>query len=292
VIAAHPDLARGSELDPAQLRARREKLIARAAELLPRQPSAPQPGADLAAQLKQAMRQNAFGDLRFSGRDPVEMIDELRASWAEVGPMFDDEDRAQRARFDDIVQRVLDAAGVKARPDAGGDRAAREARGDERGGRRRRDRRGGEPAAGDDARDRMRASEEIAVIAAPIELEAERDARPAAAVAASVIDTPTAPSSIPISAHDAITVPVSVPQQPAPDAPDAPEALEVAEREPQAEQAEASAAVDEAEPGWDLGDEDPTASDKPDKPEVTTPSSSEMAGDGAVEGDGIDSGWD
>jgi hypothetical protein len=51
--------------------------------------------------------------------------------------------------------------------------------------------------------------------------------------------------------------------------------------------------AEEPDTGWDLGDEDPTAgSDKPDKPEITTPSSSEMAGDGAVEGDGLDTGWD
>jgi hypothetical protein len=50
---------------------------------------------------------------------------------------------------------------------------------------------------------------------------------------------------------------------------------------------------DELEPGWDLGDEDPTAgAASTDKPEVTTPSSAEMAGDGAVEGDGLDTGWD
>jgi hypothetical protein len=51
---------------------------------------------------------------------------------------------------------------------------------------------------------------------------------------------------------------------------------------------------DEAEPGWDLGDDDPTAAaaETPDKPEVSTPSSTEMAGDGAVEGDGLDTGWD
>ncbi|MBC7976932.1 MAG: hypothetical protein H7138_18305, partial [Myxococcales bacterium] len=52
-------------------------------------------------------------------------------------------------------------------------------------------------------------------------------------------------------------------------------------------------AAEELDGGWDLGDEDPTAaSDKPEPPEITTPSSSEMAGDGAVEGDGIDTGWD
>ena len=44
--------------------------------------------------------------------------------------------------------------------------------------------------------------------------------------------------------------------------------------------------MDEVDTGWDLGDDDPTA-----KPE--TPSSSEMAGDGATGGDGIDEpGWD
>ncbi|HZJ66061.1 MAG TPA: hypothetical protein VFD36_21290, partial [Kofleriaceae bacterium] len=55
----------------------------------------------------------------------------------------------------------------------------------------------------------------------------------------------------------------------------------------------APAELDDAESGWDLGDEDPTAgSDKPEAPQVTSPSSSEMAGDGATEGDGIDTGWD
>ena len=37
--------------------------------------------------------------------------------------------------------------------------------------------------------------------------------------------------------------------------------------------------LDEMDEGWDLGESDPTA---------TAPSSSEMAGDGSVEGDGLD----
>ena len=95
--------SRARELDPAALRSRREKLIAKAEELLPKQPRRGRRGAapgDIAAQLKQAMRTNAFGDLRFSGRDPVEVIDELRAQWVELGPILDDEDRAQVARFE------------------------------------------------------------------------------------------------------------------------------------------------------------------------------------------------
>jgi hypothetical protein len=305
VLEAHPDAVRGTELDPAQLRARREKLIARAVELLPKQAAAPEAGADLAAQLKRAMRQNAFGDLRFSGRDPVEVIDELRASWAESGPFLDDEDHQQQARFEDTAQRVLDAIGVKARATRD-DRPAREADdgGDRSGRRRRRDRRDAEPhaAPGDLLPGRMRASDEIAVIRPPIDPAFAFDSGPVVrldpepAVPASIASS--IPSSIPASAHDAITTPVATPPEAPPEAsPEAPAVPEpVGHRdEPSGSARGASAAPlpDEHDPGWDLGDEDPTAgTDKPEKPEVTTPSSSEMAGDGAVEGDGLDTGWD
>ncbi|HEV7555715.1 MAG TPA: DUF349 domain-containing protein, partial [Kofleriaceae bacterium] len=114
VIEKHPDQVAGTELDPAALRGRRDKLIAKAEDLLPKQPSAPAENLDVAAQLKAAMRQNAFGDLRFSGRDPVEVVDELRAQWGEAGPLLDDSDRAQETRFDEVVARVLEAAGAKA----------------------------------------------------------------------------------------------------------------------------------------------------------------------------------
>jgi len=256
VVTGHADLVRGTELDPAQLRVRRDKLIARATELLPRQAAAPGAGVGLAAQLKNAMRQNAFGDLRFSGRDPVEVIDELRASWAEAGPILDDDDRAQQARFDDTVQRVLDAAGARARPPR--EDRPRDAGDDGRAGRRRRrdrDRFGGDPAA-EAAPQRTRESGELA---------AESGA-------------PGVPAAFVVSPHDAITRPVAYPPPEPPEAPAVPGLADPA---------------DEADPGWDLGDEDPTASaEAPDKPEVTTPSSSEMAGDGAVEGDGLDTGWD
>jgi hypothetical protein len=42
--------------------------------------------------------------------------------------------------------------------------------------------------------------------------------------------------------------------------------------------------MDAVDDGWDMGDEDPTGG----KVEETTPSSNEMAGDGSVEGDGLD----
>jgi hypothetical protein len=263
VLAAHPDEIRGTELDPAQLRARRDKLIARAVELLPKAPAAPAAGADLATQLKNAMRHNAFGALRFSGRDPVEVIDELRASWAEVGPVVSDEDHAQQARFDDTVQRVLDAAGARPRPPR--DERPRDTDDDGRGGRRRRrDRRGGEPA---ESLADAGAEPSAPTGWAPDEI-ASRDAAEELGTAAAVAV---------ISPHDAVTRPVAT----LPPEPEAPEA------------GEPRGVPDDAESGWDLGDDDPTAAaEAPDKPEVSTPSSTEMAGDGAVEGEGLDTGWD
>ena len=46
---------------------------------------------------------------------------------------------------------------------------------------------------------------------------------------------------------------------------------------------EVAPSMDDLDSGWDMGDEDPTAS-KDDE----VPSSGEMAGDGSVEGDGLD----
>ena len=62
--------------------------------------------------------------------------------------------------------------------------------------------------------------------------------------------------------------------------------------------------IEEIDEGWDLGDDDPTATsdaaqaaaDKDaamERPQPDVPSASEMAGDGATGGDGIDEpGWD
>jgi hypothetical protein len=252
VIESNAEAVRGTELDPVALRNRRDKLIARAEELLPKQP-AQVSGDDIAAQLKNAMRANAFGDLRFSGRDPVEVIDDLRVQWIESGPILDEIDRSQQARFEDICEQVL---AVAKRPEP---TEQREERG-ERGGRRRRERRERQPAG---AASPTVAADTAAVVAAAAATES------AAAMAAPV----------PISPHDAITVPAKLPLSPLP-APPVP-------AEPQRAKTPSSAPpMDEVDEGWDLGDDDPTA-----KPE--TPSSSEMAGDGATGGDGIDEpGWD
>jgi hypothetical protein len=264
VIAAAPDAVKGTELDPTALRGRREKLIARAQELLPKTAAAPA-GADIAAQLKNAMRSNAFGDLRFSGRDPIEVIDELRAQWADAGPLLDDADRAQGAEFDAVAKQVLEAAGPRAE-----ERAERSDRGD----------RGDRGERGERRRRRERNSGElpIANVAAP------NAAAPAPAPAPVVAAAPV------IAATDTPTAPAKVPFEPLPPPP-VPVAAEPAAEAPRRPSMTTLPPLDDLDTGWDLGDDDPTASKTPET--TNTPSSSEMAGDGAPGGDGIDEpGWD
>ncbi len=296
VINSHPDAIKGTELDPTALRARRDKVIAKVEELLPKQApavTADAAPADIAAQLKQAMRSNAFGDLRFSGRDPIEVIDELRTQWIEAGPILDDADRAQQTRFDEATQRVLDAAGAQAKAD--GDR---EDRSDDRGRRRRRDERGADdggrrrdrrPAEQAQMSSRPAESLPVPAAAAPAPaapVSAVPEHRDVAAAAASVLGS--APVAIPQSVHDAITKPANYPIEPA--------------EPPRAKSVTSAPAIEEIDEGWDLGDSDPTATteaaqtaaDKDaamERPDI--PSSSEMAGDSATGGDGIDEpGWD
>ncbi len=109
VVTTHAEAVRGTELDPAQFRSAREKLIARALELMPKQ--APAPAGDVASQLKAAMGRNAFGDLRFSGRDPIEVLDDLKHEWNTVGPILDDADHALAERFEAAIGQVLEANG-------------------------------------------------------------------------------------------------------------------------------------------------------------------------------------
>ena len=145
VMTTHIDAVKGTELDPSALRAKREKLIARVEGLMPRQAVAPAAAGDggpsVAAQLKAAMGRNAFGDLRFSGRDPIEVLDDLKHEWNAVGPVFDDVDHELAQRFEATIARMLEANGRPARADEDG---AADPEGDGRR-RRRRDRR--EPAA-------------------------------------------------------------------------------------------------------------------------------------------------
>lgn len=245
VIEAHPDAVVGTELDPAALRNRRAKLIGKVEELLPKQPAAAGEGAgDLGAQLMQAMRANAFGDLRFSGRDPVEVVDELRAQWAFAGPLLDADDHAQAERFEIGCQRVRDAFH---RPDMPRDFDERDDNGRSR------------------RRRRSRNSNGVPIV----HTAGGTDAPPAAPQLTH--DAPTARATAPFT-------PMPPPPVPSGDAP-------VVTRTKTASIPMPMDALDEA---WDMPTDDPSAVGTPN-----VPSSSEMAGDGAAGGDGIDEpGWD
>jgi hypothetical protein len=286
LIANKFDAIKGTELDPTQLRAKREKLIGKAEELLPKVATPSEAPGDVAAQLKAAMRKNAFGDLRFSGRDPVEVVDELRASWTEIGPILDVEDRAQVDRFEQTIAKVLDAAGAKARYDEPAPRAERS-----EGAPRERRRRGERNAAQPPMSTEPSAIAEIVATAAAIprasELTAVPDAK-ASAVAAITPEESTHNGGIPLSAHDAITQPARLPPEADTGMPADILPVVTTPLPPPPVRAKAPStapSMDAVDDAWDMGDEDPTAS-KDDK--ETTPSSNEMAGDGSVEGDGLD----
>jgi len=310
LVTAHADAVKGTELDPARLRARRDKLIARVEELLPKE-AAQAKDVDLATQLKAAMRQNAFGDLRFSGRDPIEVLDDVKHEWNAVGPIIDDADHDQAERFEAAIGRVLEANGRAARqPEDGG----------EHGRRRRRDRRSA-PVESRDAATEPLPSElrppALPVMPAipaavhdavtlPSPVPELRQATPAPAVptpasapvvatsaveprdesaaarlpmpppierVASPIDA-SGPVGTPGAIHDAVTRPAQVPTLRPPSEPLPPP--------PQRSKPMSSAPpMEEIDTGWDLGDDDPTAGQAEESP----PSASEMAGDGAASDD-------
>jgi len=241
----------GTELDPVALRARRTKLLAKAEELLPKQAPTAAPGGDIAAQLAQAMRSNAFGDLRFSGRDPVEVVDELRAQWADAGPLLDDADRAQGAQFDDICTRVLAAA----KPDAP---AARDERNDRGDGRRRR-------------RDRGRDRNDQPVMAA------------AAATGSAPVVVPVA-TAAPVATPDAPTAPTQLPFQPLP-APPVP-----AETAAPRRSTPTLPPMDDLDTGWDVDDDDPSAkkADAPNPPSSDEMASDGASGGDGIDEPGWD----
>jgi hypothetical protein len=115
---------------------------------------------------------------------------------------------------------------------------------------------------------------------------------------------PASPAAaIPQTAHDAITAPAQLPFEPV-SPPPVPAHLPPPPEETR-HKSSTQMPADDLDAGWDMGDDDPTAladtalaaaqaDAEMQRPEIPTPpSSSEMAGDGAPGGDGIDEpGWD
>ncbi|MBK7538183.1 MAG: DUF349 domain-containing protein [Myxococcales bacterium] len=256
VITHFPEAVRGTPLDPSALRKRRDVLIARAAELVPKESAAAgSKSDDVAGALRVAMRQNAFSGLRFSGRDPAEVIYELRAEWAETGPLFDDSDRDQKERFEATIAKVVASVGITERQRD--DASAGDGTDPSEGGRRRRERPEREARSERGEREaRPERSER------PERVERGEQQEPAAAAA--------------------VTSAAEAAPQPAAPAPD------LAATAPRRAAPRTEPPTSPQDDAWDLDDHRPQTAE----PAPSPPGAGEMAGDGAPEGDGIDTGWD
>jgi hypothetical protein len=310
VVTGSPEQVKGTELDPDAMRARREKIVQRAEGLMPKSGPSLSGGespAELAAKLKSAMASNALGGLRMD-RDPVEVIDELRAEWRAIGPVLDDASEALTARFDEVAAAVLKAHGAADRPREAA--APRDRDGDDRG-KRRRDRRD---------RRRERDADEAglgaeAPVAAAAVLTAARDAGAAPLPTVTTSDDVVTTSEQIVEPSHIVTTPeivsestvvvtgdpeaeppevsATAPGEVASQASDAPVVIEVA---PAPAPAPRKRSITEPPPpdviddAWGIDEHVPAPREA--APETSPPAAAEMAGDGAVEGEGLDTGWD
>lgn len=112
------------------------------------------------------------------------------------------------------------------------------------------------------------------------------DAKATALAEIATPDEITMNQPVPTATHDALTQPARLPPEIPSDLPlDIPpvKATPLPPPPVRAKPASTAPPMDELDGGWDLGDDDPTGGSADE-----TPSSTEMAGDGSVEGDGLD----
>lgn len=120
MIEAGPDRFRGTELDPATSRQRKDKLLARVEEMAPppqtvASESAPQTPEEMAKRLRAALAERALsGSLAKStdSRATMDTISELRDAWLAIGPVPGAEGQALEQRFEAACERALRNAGV------------------------------------------------------------------------------------------------------------------------------------------------------------------------------------
>jgi Domain of Unknown Function (DUF349) len=113
LIGAHPELFRGTDLDPEANRVRREKLCARIEALAAAvvdEPSAALTGEALARRLKEALASNTIGG-RAEGearrRAERAEVESARATWKRLGPVPGGAGEALDARFNEACSRFL-----------------------------------------------------------------------------------------------------------------------------------------------------------------------------------------
>lgn len=114
-----PELFRGTELDPVSSRQRKQKLCARAEELAPapqtkRTTSEELTPESMAERLRAALAQNALSSslaVSTDGRNIVDTIVELEASWWRLGPVPGAEGKDLEARFLAACERARQSVG-------------------------------------------------------------------------------------------------------------------------------------------------------------------------------------
>jgi hypothetical protein len=117
VVAKWPAAFAGTDLDPAAVRTRMEKLVARVEALLG--DDAEEPARDLsptellAARLRSALASNAMGGRggeESKWRAAADAVRDAQSAWQRLGPTTDPEARALETRFREACRRVLDHA--------------------------------------------------------------------------------------------------------------------------------------------------------------------------------------
>ncbi len=117
LVAAHPAAFAGTDLDPAAVIQRMEKLVARVESHLAELPSEPERGASqtelLAARLRSALASNAMGGRGTSEakwRAAADAVKDAQSAWQRLPPLRTPEADALDARFRDVCRRVNDRA--------------------------------------------------------------------------------------------------------------------------------------------------------------------------------------
>ena len=250
VLATQADSVKGTELDPGG--AAREARQARrqggraAAEAAGSRRRRRCRGAAQAGDARERVRRAPV-----LGRDPIEVIDELRAQWADIGPLSTTRTARCGALRGDVQTRA---------------------------------RRGGRRQAG--ARRASRATRTLRARRPPAPQALRRAADDLAASRGGGAPRRCPPSSEAIT-QPAKFEPAAAPSVPAP--PVVAEAAPVAEP-PRRKSSTTLPPMDELDTGWDMPRR---RSDRRKAEAAAPPSASEMAGDSATGGDGIDEpGWD
>jgi len=108
----------GTDLDPQQSRRRRERLIERLEELIPKETEAVRieqlSAEEVAAKLREALAANALGIVTEEERPVADIVDEIASSWQLLGPVPGREGLELNERFEVARQRVLDDYGDEA----------------------------------------------------------------------------------------------------------------------------------------------------------------------------------